>query len=104
MNKYSATNRCTTDKEILQFVTQAFNMSLVNLLFTCRMEKPCSIISMNSCMTFPEDDDMQVILTAMVAKDNSDYCKSKRQEHIPSGSITFKVRLINLFFNMHIRT
>lgn len=57
-----------TEKETLQYINIECNKALESLVFKCRREQPCHVTSVIVDISYPNDDEMQLLLSAMATK------------------------------------
>ena len=57
-----------TEKEVLRYVNDECNKALESLVFRCRREQPCHVTSVTMDISYPNDDEVQLLLSAMATK------------------------------------
>ena len=57
-----------TEKEALRYINVECNKALESLAFKCRREQPCHVTSVAMDISFPNDDEVQLLVSAMATK------------------------------------
>ena len=61
-------NKQLTEREALRYTNDECNKALESLVFKCRREQPCHVTSVTMDISYPNDDEVQLLLSAMATK------------------------------------